>query len=206
MKTAITLLLLATPALAQEAPWKEAEKRDKLVIYTREKAGSDIREVKAIGEMDAPSAQVWKAVGDYDRYATYLPFVEQCRILSKESERVFFVYQLITTPIVAKRDFTIKITWDPEDGSGRYRSSWIIANDRGPAENSDFVRVKINDGSWTIEPLDGGKRARATYYLYLDVGGSIPRWIANMANTSAIPDLFKAVNERARKLLSGEVK
>jgi len=46
-----------------------------------------------------------------------------------------------------------------------------------------------------MEPLDGGKRTRATYALFTDPGGSIPSFIANKANTTALPDLFAAVRK-----------
>ena len=59
--------------------------------------------------------------------------------------------------------------------------------------------VGVNEGSWTLEALDGGRRTRATYYLYTDPGGSIPKWIANKANTMALPDLFEAIRKRAAK-------
>ncbi|MBI4678910.1 MAG: hypothetical protein HY748_15130 [Elusimicrobia bacterium] len=102
---------------------------------------------------------------------------------------------------MSNRDFTIKITWEPEpaDGKAAYRSSWVAANEEGPAPQPGLMRVLVNDGSWTLEPVDGGKRTRATYYLYTDPGG-IPGWVVNMGNKKALPELFKAVRTRSRAL------
>ena len=59
------------------------------------------------------------------------------------------------------------------------------------------IRLKVNTGSWTMEPIDGGKRTLATYQLLTDPGGSIPTFIANKANTKALPELFSRVRKRA---------
>ena len=52
------------------------------------------------------------------------------------------------------------------------------------------MRLTRISGSWTLEPLEGGKRTRAVYRLLTDPGGSIPGLMADRANTSALPRLF----------------
>src|SRR5207248_1626668 len=59
------------------------------------------------------------------------------------------------------------------------------------------VRLKVNTGSWTFEPLGSGKRSLAIYQLLTDPGGSIPKFMANRANTTALPELFARVRKRA---------
>ena len=59
------------------------------------------------------------------------------------------------------------------------------------------MRLTRISGSWTLEPLEGGRRTRAVYRLLTDPGGSIPGFIANRANTSALPRLFAQVRKRA---------
>ena len=65
------------------------------------------------------------------------------------------------------------------------------------AGEDGVIRLKVNTGSWTMEPIDGGKRTLATYQLLTDPGGSIPTFIANKANTKALPELFARVRKRA---------
>jgi len=59
------------------------------------------------------------------------------------------------------------------------------------------VRLKIVTGSWTLEPIDGGKRTLATYQVLTDPGGRIPAFISNKANTTCLPELFARVRKRA---------
>jgi hypothetical protein len=46
---------------------------------------------------------------------------------------------------------------------------------------------------------EGGQKTEATYYVYTDPGGSIPKWIANKANSTAVPDVFKAIRKTTAK-------
>ena len=64
-------------------------------------------------------------------------------------------------------------------------------------EVKGVVRIKLNEGSWLATPLDGGTRTRLTYTLLTNPGGLIPDFVANMSNTTAIPELFKAVGKRS---------
>ncbi|MFC1679625.1 START domain-containing protein [Elusimicrobiota bacterium] len=185
------------PKAFSGADWELKSKTPGMAVYTRARAGSDIREVKATGAMDAPPAAVWKVVGDYEHYADFMPYIKECRTVSKEGDRVFYVYQRLDMPLIADRDFTIKITWAPETADGVYRASWVSANEQGPAAKEGVERIQINEGSWSIEPLDNGKRSAVTYRLFTDPGDSIPTWLANKGNTSALPELFRKIGKRA---------
>ena len=57
------------------------------------------------------------------------------------------------------------------------------------------MRVKLNNGYWHLEPRENGTKTWATYYVLTDPGGSIPKWIANRANNTAVPDVFAAVRK-----------
>src|SRR5258706_3963 len=62
----------------------------------------------------------------------------------------------------------------------------------------DVKEVKaVGQIGWPLEPIDGGKRTLGTYQLLTDPGGSIPTFIANKANTTALPELFARVRKRA---------
>jgi hypothetical protein len=61
------------------------------------------------------------------------------------------------------------------------------------------VRVKLNNGYWLLEPREEGKKTFVTYYLYTDPGGSLPKWIADKANKTSVPDVLRAVRKHAAK-------
>ncbi|MBI5545172.1 MAG: hypothetical protein HY901_14880 [Deltaproteobacteria bacterium] len=85
-----------------------------------------------------------------------------------------------------------------EGRQGLPKSRWTVC-DKGPEPKDGVIRVKVNDGTWLLEPIGDGTKTRATYYLFTDPGGSLPTWIANKANSSAIPDIFVALRKYAKE-------
>ena len=58
------------------------------------------------------------------------------------------------------------------------------------------MRVKNNEGSWLLEPIDGGAHTRATYTLWTDGGGGIPAFLLNSLNKRRLGELFDIVGKR----------
>jgi len=179
--------------------WTEANRKDSFVIFTKDDKAAGVRAIVAITEVDAPPATVFEVVGDFDHYAEYMPYVKNSRVVEKK-DGVLVVYSLLSPPLVDNRDYYIEVRRTHGDQNGGvFKSAWTSVPDYKP-EADGVIRVKLNTGSWVIEPLDGGKRSRVTYNLLTHPGGSIPRWLANKSNTVAIPDLFEAVSKRAAKI------
>lgn len=194
---ALTLtILLAEPSSQQK--WEVAAREDGVTVYARERKDTGVQEMKATGLINAPPEKVWKAIRDYDNYTKTMPYTEVSKIVSREQgDKVLYVYSVINAPFVDKRDYVIKLTDESkwQDGKGYLKVTWTEANDRAPKKKDDVVRVKINDGYWLLEPREEGKKTFATYYVYTDPGGSMPRWLVNKANSSAVPDVFEHVKK-----------
>lgn len=192
------LTLLADP----EPAWQRAAETDGITVYTRERKDSPVREMKAQGMVDAPPERVFKVVRDFDHYAQTMPSTETSYVISREDNgKVAYVYMLIRPPLISRRDFIIRAVdeSDSKNGEGYFKSTWKVVSDKGPPPKPDIVRITINDGYWLLEPRDGGKKTLATYYLYTDPGGSVPKWIVNQANGTSVPDVFRAVRREAAK-------
>ena len=194
---ASALLLTTTAALAGD--WTKEGVEDGITIYNREKDGTDVKEVKAIGYFDAPSWVVKNVIDDVGNYSKFMPYTKTSTIIKQEKDAVV-TYQYLNTPIVSDRDYTIRIrekSYKKSDGSVVYKMAWSPANALGP-KAGDAVRVQINDGYWQLESIGDGKRTKATYYLYTDPGGSIPTFLKNKANFTAIPGLYAAIKGRVK--------
>jgi len=59
------------------------------------------------------------------------------------------------------------------------------------------VRVKVNEGSWLLEP-SGPDTTQATYQIYTDSGGAIPAFLVNRGSQLVIPRLFAAVRKQSQ--------
>lgn len=195
LKSVALMVLLADP----NAGWEKAAEEDNLTVFAREKKNG-VQEMKAEGVIDAPPEKVWKALRDYENYKKTMPYTDVSRIVAREGgDKVIWFYSVVNAPFVDKRDYVIKLVDESkwEDGKGFLKVSWTADNAKAPKKPEDVVRVNINDGYWRLEPRDGGKKTFAVYYVYTDPGGSIPRWLVNKANSSAVPDVFEAVRKVA---------
>lgn len=200
---ALVLVSGAARAIDAQPPgpgWKEANREDDLVIFTRDNSTVGSRDIVAITEASAPPKAVYAVVTDFENYAKFMPYTKEAKVVARKSDTSLTVYSFLSPPLVDDRDYVIEVTLAPDGNknNGNYKSSWVAVPQAVP-ERSGVVRVKINTGSWFMEPLDGGKRTRITYTLSTHPGGSIPNWVANKSNTVAIPDLFKIVRTEAAK-------
>jgi hypothetical protein len=188
-------VLAATPAHADD--WKKRSAADGVEIYSREVPGARVRESKAVGVIDAPPRACFKVVTDFENYTRVMPYTQEAKLIAHEGDKVAYFYTVIDAPLVSLRDYTIRIVDDsvPDATGGGYHAHWDIANDHGPAPRAKVVRVAVNTGFWEFTALDGGQHTRVTYQVLTDPGGSIPAWIADSANLSAMRSLFKALRK-----------
>src|SRR5580704_4019392 len=99
-------IFAAEPAHTEE--WKFVKQAGGVTIYSRPHPGSHLKEFKAIGEIDAPSATAEKVIDDYEAYPSFMPYTAECRVLERHHGSLL-VYQRISPKIISDRDYTIRI-------------------------------------------------------------------------------------------------
>jgi hypothetical protein len=177
--------------------WSVASRTGDIEVQERERPGSRVREVRTVAVVDAPPAVVRRALTDWARYVEIMPYTEEGRVVATEQGgKVVHFYTLVNPPVVSRRDYTMRTVDEGAVEGGALRISWT-PSDKGPAPRPGIVRVAVNEGSWLLEPLDGGARTRATYRLLTDPGGSVPGFVADRANREALPGVLKAVRRAA---------
>lgn len=197
------LALVPLLLLSADPKWEVAAETDGVKVYRRDKPGSEVKEMKANGTIDAPPKAVWDVIRAVEAYPKTMPYTEEAKVISRsEGDKEIYFYSRIKAPMVAQRDYVIVLkdeSTTKDDGTGAYKVSWSTAApekaDSAVPEKKDVVRVRINDGYWLLESADGGKKTNATYYLYTSPGGSVPTFIVNAANGTAVPDVFKAIKK-----------
>ena len=187
-------------AIRAEDGWEEKANTKGVLVYARDREGSNIKALRAVGTIDAPPHAVMRVLADYERYSETMPYTEKSEVISRESDGSVIFYTVINPPIVSRRDYTLRIV-DESDwrgGRGYLRSRWSLS-DKGPGPQEGCVRVPVNDGSWTLTPRHGGTKTYAIYDLFTDPGGSLTTFIINKANRSTIPDLFEVLREQSKE-------
>jgi len=204
LPAATFLAVLITSCFAEEPSpatggngWVEVSKKPGLVIYSREKKDSAVKEYKATGDIAAPTWVVRNVIDDVENYAHFMPYVTESIVLAKEGESLV-TYQRFTAPMVSDRDYILRIQFESKPGTAGgtvYCNKWKATTGYGPEEKHGVIRVKVNEGYWLLEPT--GETTRATYMIFTDPGGAIPAMVINYGNKNAIPKLFAAVQKQS---------
>lgn len=200
--TAMLVALLGSVSAAAEE-WQEAVKTEvagrALTVSSRQRPGSDVREVRGLGSFAAPPWVIKNVVDDVEHYKDFMPYTKTST-QEKGGDGYIISYQRLEVPLADDRDYTIKIFDESTESAAGvvvWKNRWSSAESIGRAPIDGVVRIAVNEGYWQLEDLDGGKHTKATYYVYTNPGGALPAFLVNAANTQAVPDLFKAVAKAA---------
>jgi len=197
MTLATTLVMVTGLLGAADGPgWEPAGIHQGVKVETRQRAGSEVVEVRAVAALDAPPDAVFRVITDLARYPQTMPHVSQTRLLKEEGDGVKHWYLVVDPPVVSKRDYAIRMVTrqTPEVR----RAEWTISP-LAPPVTEGKVRITVSEGHWVVEPRADGK-TQVTYYLFVDPAGRIPKFLANKANRDAIPDVLRSVERHARQL------
>jgi hypothetical protein len=196
---AAVLVLIAGTARAQEAWETVAEKP--YVVKVRPRPGTAAKDVWAEGELAASAVDVQAALSDMDSYRLWMPYVKESRTLKELPDGARLTYTRLDLPVVSARDYVCRLVSESrlaEDGTGVFAQRWSAEPDAIP-ERRSTVRLRLNEGSWRVEPRGEG-RSYAVYRFTVDPAGSIPGFLANMGQKDGVVDTFRAVEKRARLL------
>ena len=190
----LALSLVATLAIADDG-WQRVDEEHGVVVEARDIPGSSLHEVRATIHSDLPPATIAAVVWRYDEHDRFVPHLQHAEILRDAGdERI--VYEQLAIPLLKDRDVVLRARRETApEGTIDIRTTAIA--DEGPPETSRFVRVRTSAGHWHLAPAGAG--TDVTYDIRTDVGGSVPAWIVNRAQREAVPDLVKAMLDRARR-------
>jgi hypothetical protein len=194
-----TLLLLGTEGLGSaESPWVTArETSDGIVVKTRERPGSSIRAVLASMKVAASPNTVIEAAADPATYNNEDNYLENQQVYKSETPNIWHVYYLVNFPFITRRDYTLRYEKSIIPEKDRYQLSWSAAPKIGPPPSEDVIRVTLADG-W-VKAAPNGKGSFVEYYVLADPRGSIPGFVVNIANKSAVPNILRQIRDAALK-------
>ena len=201
-RTALTaVLLLCTLASAEdENPW-ETQRTQPILIKTRARKGTDVKEVWAEGDLTATPVDIQNTLTDVKRFTEFMPYMTEARFVGgTDPDGAKYTYSKLDLPVLSARDFVHKVYLDRDanhDPEGVFANHWAAEPTKIP-ERSSVVRLKISEGSWLVTPSADGKTSHVVYRLCVDPGGSVPTFAANRANANGITDTFKNIEREAQ--------
>jgi len=183
MRLFIVLLLsslFSFSANAGTSAWEleEEEKDINLKIFTREVGGSNLREFKGEMLVKAQMSTIAALLLDSQSAPKWMHQCVKFEVIEQVDPLTAIVYFINGAPWpVSDRDAVVKsvMTQDPE--SLVLKVEIGVVDDLVP-EDDDYVRIPRMTGSWTFNPLAGGK-VEIIYQAHVEPGGSLPAWLAN---------------------------
>jgi len=169
------LIALAGPAWA-DSEWET--KGDGIAV----EAHADDRgrgRVRASVDIDAPPGVVFRIILDCDRAARMSPGVKSCRVVSRAPDG---------TEI---REHTVK--WSFFLPTLRSTSRVTLTPDREIRFTCIGGDIRACDGSWRLEPVDGGARTRVTYDMWATAPFAVPAGMISGMMRRDVPQSLKAL-------------
>jgi ribosome-associated toxin RatA of RatAB toxin-antitoxin module len=189
-----------TPVPGHEAAvgWELAREAKATRVFARSSPASRMREVLVRSRIAAPPERVLEVITDYARYAEFMPYVEESRVI-RELEGASWVFNQLDFPWpIGDRYYTIEIATRRTDSEHpRIRVAWTLADPDPILPVGRGVLINVNDGYWELQATPDGKHTDVTYYVHTDPAGALPAWAINFANARAAPEVIDAVRVRA---------
>lgn len=198
---AALVIVPAFPARAERVPlsrsfahagYEQIAQRKGVTVYKHR--DSDIIRLGADGSIDAPPDEVLRALLDYERQVGVIDRLTESKVIARR-DRKLRVYQRLNLPVIDDRDFTLEVRWGR---SGDLRWITYRALRSSSPERDGVVRVKHHQGSWQLEPIDGGRATRVRFMVAIDLGGWLPKWMARSGSGKEVPELFVSVRQLVR--------
>jgi ribosome-associated toxin RatA of RatAB toxin-antitoxin module len=136
-------------------------------------------------EVNVEPKDLYKIIVDFERYSEFIPEMKRVTILSKSKNRVEAEFEVNLIKTVR---YTLILDLKPHR-----EVSWTL-------KEKGFL--KVNDGRWTLEPIDKGKRTRATYWVRMDMG-LVPSAVLKPLLQVNFPRMLGQFKKRAESLARG---
>jgi hypothetical protein len=191
-----------TPARAQvDVPADPLGVGDAGVVDVDLRERGEVRELRAVGIIDAPTDVVFSVICDVKSARELVPHLGAFRVLVDHGDSAL-AYQRLEVPTMTPRDFTLRHSCRTEkdkEGHTLRVNEWRTDNSAGPPSVDGVIRLELNEGSWVLEEIDGGRRTRATYRLRIDPRGDVPAFIMSTAMKMQVPELYKKLTARCTR-------
>jgi hypothetical protein len=151
---------------------------------------SDAVWIGAVGLIPAPPEQVYAALLHYEQQVGKIGRVSEAMVLSRGPSDLF-VYERLNLPVISDRDFVLQVTYG-EDMARRWITYRAVSG-HGPGPRDGIVRVIRHDGQWELMSTQDGKATLARCEFRINLGGSLPLWMAKAGAGREIPQLYSDI-------------
>ncbi len=194
----LLLAFVAASAAAETAwtPTREAADRDQVATWTREVAGSPVKAFRGVVEVPHGPVPVLAAITAVDTFPEWIFQVQASEaVAGTGGARTYMRFNGIWP--VSDRDVVLdnSVSQDPDSGAVTLHSV-NAEGARPPSEG--YVRIPALDNRFVVTPLADGW-TRVEFRTFVDPGGKVPVWLANLVATKAPLVTLEGLREQLEK-------
>jgi len=176
-----------------EAPaWRLLHDRDGICTWNRNAESSRVKEVAVAAVINASPEAIADLIVDCPRYPAVFDYVDACEVVQEHTDGSWVFQQLNFPGPISDRYYTIDLVSEALP-DGVFEVSWTLVTPEDAGREGRGIATVENIGRWHLRPDAPGESTRALYYLYIDPGGVLPKWIVNLANRRALPNVIRDV-------------
>lgn len=185
-----------------DTSWELLRQSPDMRLYQR-RTGSQPEAAARLRWKADPQA-LYELIQGYDHFADFIPNVRRSVILERADHRVW-VYQQLNFPApVRDRHYVLESTDRHSDRTvGHYRVEWQLSNRFALPADTGAVPPAAFSGCWDIRAAPGSG-LEAFYYISLDPGGLLPRWMTERAMQGYLVDLMTALQRKLGAMSAAE--
>lgn len=196
----MALILVASPVWAQSSDsWETTRKgggRGEVSTYARKVAESPVKAFKGVVELQASPAAVLAVITAVDTFPEWIFQNRDAeRLTADHKERILMSFKGIWP--VSDRDVVLANELSQDKASGVITLHSVNAEGY-LAKRDGYVRIPALDNQFTIAPLADGW-VRVQFETFVDPGGSVPVWLANLVATRAPLETLEGIKEQLKK-------
>jgi hypothetical protein len=182
-----------------KAQWEKISDDDGIETYRWDVPDSPVFAFKAIAVIDAPCVRVGSILVDLDHAMEWTPDLVESRLIRQISPVERIEYSHFRTPIFVKdRDFVLQGRADFDPVGKKLTISFHSVEDPA-APLTDRVRGEIQASSYTMSPVDDGKKTLLVLLAHVDPKGTVPKLLVNLFQKNFPRHAIEAIRKRAEK-------
>ena len=161
---------------AGESAWKEVVVDQGVTVWSRDRSGRVLPELRARGQMNGELFHAMAVILDNERSCEWVPNCTESQEIKRLDVRTTWVYSVTDSPWpVSDRDTVVKVVAETIEPNNKYRVLMQAQPDflplvegrvRIPYSNIYFLLKRVNADTIEIE-----------YGLDVDPGGALPKWM-----------------------------
>src|SRR5215469_12008316 len=102
--------LAGSSASGADSPdWVQLSKNDSLAIFARSHPGCPVKELRAVGAIDAPNWVVKNLIDGVEDYPSFMPYTTTTKIIERKLNQIIS-YLRLDPPLVGARDVTVSVS------------------------------------------------------------------------------------------------